>query len=116
SAAPAGSQSVVVMSGLVALVLSLIVWPVVRFAVTIAHEGGHALTASMMGGTVRSIHVYRNKDPRGRGLTTWSGVGPVGRFFTTLAGYVGPSIFGLGGSVLLAGGHSAAVLWLSLRF
>ena len=35
SAAPAGSQSVVVMSGLVALVLSLIVWPVVRFAVKV---------------------------------------------------------------------------------
>lgn len=116
SAAPAGSQLVAVTSGLVALVLSLIVWPLVLFAVIIAHEGGHALTASMMGGTVDSIHVYGKNDPRGRGLTTHSGLGPLGRFFTTLAGYVGPSIFGLGGAVLLAGGHSVAVLWLSLVF
>ncbi len=116
AAAPAGSLVVVVGAGLIALLLSLIVWPVVRFAVTIAHEGGHAITASMMGGTVESIHVYRNNDERGRGITFFRGVGPFGKFFTALAGYTGPSIFGLGGAVLLAGGHSVAVLWLSLVF
>jgi len=104
------------MSGLVALILSLIVWPILGFAVVIAHEGGHAVTASMMGGTVKSIHLYRTNDPRGRGLTRAAGVGPVGGFLMLLGGSLGPSVFGLGGAALLAGGHSDAVLWISLAF
>ena len=116
SAAPAAPQPVVVMSGLVALVLSLIVWPVVGFAVVLAHEGGHAVTASMMGGTVKSIHMYGKNDSRGRGLTRATGLGPVGGLLMLLGGSLGPSIFGLGGAVLLTGGHSDAVLWISLVF
>lgn len=109
------SQVVAVGAGLLAFGLSLIVWPIVRFAVTIAHEGGHALTASMMGGSVDSIHVHRKGHPDGLGVTYFRS-GPVGTFFALLAGYIGPSAFGLGGAVLLTAGRVTVVLWLSLFF
>jgi hypothetical protein len=107
---------VVVGSGLLALLLSLIIWPIVRFAITLAHEGGHAFTASLMGGAVDSIHLYRNDDSRGRGKTYFRDVGPFGRFWTALAGYLGPSAFGLLGVVLLVYNRVNVVLWLSLVF
>lgn len=111
-AAPAGSQSTAVAAGLLAFVLSLLVWPVVGFAIVVAHEGGHALTASMVGGKVQAIRVFARR----RGETIHAGAGPVGRFFTTLAGYLGPPAFGLLGALLLHAGQSMAVLWISLVF
>jgi len=111
-AAPAGSRMVVVGSGLLALFISLVVWPVVGFAVTVAHEGGHAITGSMMGGTVHSIRLGRGAT----GVTRILGGGLLGSFLTGLSGYLGPSLFGLLGAVLLTGGHDLAVLWLSLVF
>ncbi|MEU7870546.1 M50 family metallopeptidase [Dactylosporangium sp. NPDC049140] len=106
------SQLVVVGSGLLALAVSVILWPVVGYAITLAHEGGHALAASMMGGTVD----YLNMD-RGRGgETKASGLGPVGGFLMGIAGYTGPSGFGVGGALLLAHDQVRLVLWLSVLF
>jgi len=112
SAAPAGSRMVVIGSGLLALFVSLVVWPIVGFAVTVAHEGGHAITGSMMGGTVASITLGK----KATGLTVVRGIGPLANLLFLLAGYVGPSVFGLLGAVLLATGHALAVLWVSLVF
>jgi hypothetical protein len=108
------SLLIVVMSGLLALVLSLIGWSLVRFALTLAHEGGHAFTASMMGGSVDSIHMYRQNTGKGWAETRFNGVGPFGLFFTALAGYLGPSVWGLLGAFLLVKQQASAVLWLSL--
>jgi hypothetical protein len=109
------SKLVVVGAGLLALVIAVIAWPIVRFAITIAHEGGHAFTASMMGGAVDSIEIYRRNDPRGRGVTFFR-AGPFATFLAALAGYLGPSVFGLVGALLLTKGQVKAVLWLSLVF
>jgi hypothetical protein len=102
----------VVGAGLLALVLSVIFWPALRFAITIAHEGGHAVTGSVMGGRVDFIHIYRT----GGGLTHVLDVGPVGGFLFVLAGYLGPSAFGLVGALLLAEDRPDLVLWLSVLF
>ena len=96
-------------SGFLGFALSAVVWPVVSYALTVAHEGAHALTVAMTSGKVRSITVSR-----GGGLTTFSGAGPLGSFFIFLTGYLGPSAFGLAGAVLLAGNKVAAVLGISL--
>ena len=100
----------VVGAGTLALVLSVIVFPVITIVMTIAHEGGHALTGSLMGGTVIAIKIGTG------GSTLLKGLGPFGRFLMTLAGYAGPSVFGLIGAMLLADGQVSVVLWLSLVF
>lgn len=110
----AGAAPVLVAgSGMLALVLSVLVWPVVMFLTTIAHEGGHAFTGSLMGGTVKHIRIHRT----GGGVTRFEdGIGPVAFFLAALAGYAGPSVFGLIGAMLLARGQVSVVLWLSLVF
>lgn len=112
-----GSQVFIIGAGLVALGLSLVVWPIVRFVISLAHEGSHAITGSLMGATIEKIEVYRARPNQPRAATFYAKqAGPLGRFFTVLAGYLGPSAFGLAGAWLLASGHPAAVLWLSVVF
>ena len=56
------SQLLVLVTALVALVAvaSSRIWPVARTVVTIAHEGGHALTALLTGRRVSSVRVLRS--------------------------------------------------------
>jgi len=65
-------------------------WRVARNAVTIAHEGGHAVAALLTG-----------RKPYGFGMV-----------LTALSGYIAPSLFGLGGAALLGRGHITALLWV----
>lgn len=109
------SAAVSIGSGLVALILTVVLWPLASFAITIAHEGGHAFTASLMGGEVTSIEVNGRRNST-RGRTVRSELGPLGNFLTKLAGYLGPSVFGLIGTLLLVAGKVVDVLWLSLFF
>jgi len=104
------SQSLIIGSGLLALALSVVVWPIVGLAVTVAHEGAHAIAGSVMGGKIKSITLSRD----GGGATKITGLGPLGTFFTALAGYLGPSVFGLAGAMLLVRDRVEAVLWVSL--
>ncbi|MET7397871.1 M50 family metallopeptidase [Dactylosporangium sp. NPDC005572] len=104
------SQLVVIGAGLTAFAVSVVVWPVVHVLITLAHEGGHAMAVSLMGGSVKSLKALR---PQG-GVTTFTGLGPLGRFVTALAGYVGPSAFGLAGAYLLSRGQVRTVLWISV--
>jgi len=100
-------------AGLVALlaVLPRRVWRVSRHAVTIAHEGGHALTALLTGRRLTGIRLHADTS----GLTVWKGrpTGP-GMVFTLLAGYVAPSLLGLGGAALLVADRITLLLWLAL--
>jgi hypothetical protein len=102
----------VFVTGLVAAAIAGGAWVVVRAAVTVAHEGGHALTAAAVGGRVVDINIYRH----GGGLTNAkiaeSHQGK--RFLFYLAGYIGPSLFGVAGAILLSTGRVRAALWLSL--
>ncbi|MDH6112719.1 hypothetical protein P3T36_007610 [Kitasatospora sp. MAP12-15] len=87
------------------------VWRVSRNVVTIAHEGGHGLIALLTGRRLDSIRLHSDTS----GLTVSSGRphGP-GMILTAAAGYVAPSLLGLGGAALLADGRITALLWISI--
>jgi Peptidase M50B-like len=109
---PAG---VALVAGLLALVAVVDhrAWRVSRNVVTIAHEGGHALVALLTGRTLNGIRLH--SDTSGVTISTGRSTGP-GMVATAAAGYVAPSLLGLGAAALLAAGHVTVLLWTSLTF
>lgn len=100
------------------LVVPRRVWPVTRNVATIAHEGGHALVAFLVGRRLAGIQLH--SDTSGVTVSAGAPSGP-GMVATAFAGYVAPSLLGLGGVALLAHGRVMATLWtmtllLSLMF
>jgi hypothetical protein len=87
------------------------VWRVARNAVTIAHEGGHALIALLTGRKLRGIRL--EFDTSGLTLSAGRPTGP-GMMFTLLAGYVAPSLIGVLGAWLLGGNRITLLLWLTV--
>jgi Peptidase M50B-like len=87
------------------------VWRVARNAVTIAHEGGHALIALLTGRKLRGIRL--EFDTSGLTLSAGRPTGP-GMMFTLLGGYVAPSLIGLLGAWLLGGNRITLLLWLAV--
>lgn len=64
-----------------------------RWFVTLVHEAGHALVASLLGGHVSSVTINRH----GGGLTSWTYMGEVPTARVVLvssAGYVGTAVVG----------------------
>jgi len=111
AAAPAAPVWLVSVTGLTAAAVAAGAWMFARVAVTIAHEGGHAFTASAVGAGVAHIRIHRE----GGGETLPMIRGTDGhRFLYTIAGYIGPSLFGLAGAMLLSTGRVKAALWLTL--
>lgn len=94
-----------------AVVLARRPWRVARNAVTIAHEGGHALLAVLTGRRLRGIRVH--SDTSGLTLSAGRPTGP-GMVLTLFAGYVAPSLLGLGGALLLGTGRIRLLLWLTV--
>lgn len=103
--------SIVVLLGLaVFAVIMLPTWVLLRHVTTMAHEGAHALVSWTFGGKVQSVTMQSN----GSGLTNVSFTRNAGRFLSVVAGYIGPSAFGLAAAKLISIGHIVAVLWLAL--
>jgi hypothetical protein len=75
------------------------IWRLARHISVIAHEGAHALAGWSVGRNV--VHVKLNGDATGETRTEGPTAGP-GRVFTSFAGYLGPSLFGLAAAALLA--------------
>jgi hypothetical protein len=94
------------------VVLVLIVFAVKHIGV-IAHEGAHAITGRSVGRKVRSVKL--NSNATGETLTLGPEKG-LRRVITSFAGYLGPSLFGLGAASLIALGFPEAVLGLALLF
>jgi hypothetical protein len=86
-------------------------WVLARNAVTIAHEGGHALVAVLVGRRLSGIRLH--SDTSGLTLTKGRPTGP-GMVFSLLAGYLTPSLLGLAGAALLAAGRITLLLWIAL--
>ncbi|MFB9235203.1 M50 family metallopeptidase [Plantactinospora siamensis] len=103
----------VLVTGLVALavVATRLPWRIGRNAVTIAHEGGHALVALLTGRRLRGIRLH--SDTSGLTLSAGRPSGP-GMVFTLLAGYVAPSLIGLAGAWLLGGNRITLLLWVAV--
>jgi hypothetical protein len=95
----------------VAVVVEPRLWHVFRNVVTIAHEGGHALVAVVCGRRLRSIRLH--SDTSGLTVTRGRPSGP-GMVFTLIAGYLFPSVIGLGAAALLAAHRITLTLWLSI--
>ncbi|OHX04243.1 M50 family metallopeptidase [Micromonospora sp. WMMB235] len=113
SAQPDPPPLLVMVTAVVALavVVARLPWRIARNAVTIAHEGGHALVALLTGRRLHGIRLH--SDTSGLTLSAGRPTGP-GMILTLLAGYVAPSLLGLGGAWLLAGNRITLLLWLAV--
>lgn len=112
-AQPDPPRLLVLLTGLVALLIVAIrrSWRMARNAVTIAHEGGHALAAVLTGRRLRGIRLH--SDTSGLTLSAGRPRGP-GMAFTLFAGYVAPSLLGLAGAWLLGGNRITLLLWVAV--
>lgn len=86
-------------------------WRIARNAVTIAHEGGHALVALLTGRKLRGIRLH--SDTSGLTLSAGRPTGP-GMILTLLAGYVASPLVGLAGAGLLGGNRITLLLWVAV--
>ena len=113
SAQPDPPRALVLVTAVIGLVVVAFrpLWRVARNAITIAHEGGHALAALLTGRKLRGIRL--EFDTSGLTLSAGRPTGP-GMVFTLLAGYVAPSLIGLGGAWLLGGNRITLLLWLAV--
>ncbi|MEU8263499.1 M50 family metallopeptidase [Micromonospora sp. NPDC048999] len=110
---PAPPPLLVLITAAVALavVATRVPWRIARNAVTIAHEGGHALAALLTGRKLRGIRLH--SDTSGLTLSAGRPTG-LGMILTLLAGYVAPSLIGLAGGWLLAGNRITLLLWVAV--
>jgi hypothetical protein len=111
-AQPEPPGPLVALAAVVALAGVLVdrVWRVTRNAVTIAHEGGHALAALATRRQLAGIRLHA--DTSGLTISRGRPTGP-GVVITLAAGYIAPSLLGLGFAVLLATDRITALLWIS---
>ncbi|MBO0821816.1 MAG: M50 family metallopeptidase [Nocardiopsaceae bacterium] len=110
---PAPSVWIIAVAGLVALVIvaNRSTWHIARNAITIAHEGGHALVSLLSGRKLDGIRLH--SDTSGVTYSRGRRNGP-GLVLTTLAGYMSPPLLGALAAWLLAAHHVTAELWLLL--
>ncbi|WP_250447432.1 M50 family metallopeptidase [Actinotalea sp. C106] len=110
---PLPSTGAVLATAAVALALIMVpgLWPLTRHAVTVAHEGGHAIAAVLTGRRLTGIRLHSDTS----GLTVSRGRprGP-GMVLTLLAGYTAPALIGLGAAAMLSRGLAVALLWAVL--
>ncbi|MDF5752332.1 M50 family metallopeptidase [Spongiactinospora sp. TRM90649] len=109
-APPTWAILVTALAGLV-VVGSSSSWRLSRGLITIAHEGGHALVAVLTRRKLQGIRLH--SDTSGVTLTRGRPTGP-GMILTALAGYVTPSLLGLGGAWMIAEGYVTLLLWAVL--
>lgn len=110
---PAPGEGSVVATCVAALLLVVLpqTWYVARHVVTIAHEGAHGVAALLSGRRLSGIRLH--SDTSGLTVSRGRSTGP-GMAVTAFAGYVGPSLVGLGGAWLLRERHALAALWLAV--
>lgn len=104
--APRPGPVPVLLLGVVALVLAQV--PLMRQAVTVVHEAGHAVVAVCVGRRVSGIRLHA--DASGLTLSRGRPRGP-GMVATLLAGYPAPTVLGVAGAALVTGGRAVGLLW-----
>lgn len=110
---PTAQLTIVLGCAAAALLVVLIrdVWIVARNVVTIAHEGGHAFVALLVGRRLSGIQLH--SDTSGVTVSRGRTHGP-GMVATAMAGYLTPSLIGLGFAALLVNGKVTALLWTTI--
>jgi hypothetical protein len=93
------------------IVLSPMSWRLARIAITIAHEGGHAVASLLSGRRLEGIRLHA--DTSGETVSRGRRNGP-GLVITTLAGYLTPPLLGAGAAALLAAHRVTLLLALVL--
>jgi peptidase M50B-like protein len=89
------------------------IWALVKHFHVMAHEGMHAITATILGIRVRKVELKRNGD----GVTYYRVPAVGGRgFLAGFVGYLGPSAFGLAAAGLIKFGFIVAALWAAVVF
>lgn len=105
---PVPQPMVVAALALVALSAILFAWPLTRLFVTVTHEAGHAVVATLTGRQLTGIRVHSDTS----GLTVSRGKrSGAGMVLTLVAGYLAPGLIGLGAAAMLASGRAVALLW-----
>ena len=103
------SGAAAAMIGLVALA-PIAGWQFIRHGTVMAHEGAHAVFGSLAGRKISGIAL--NADATGGTFVAQGGC--LGNIVIGFAGYVGPSLFGLGAAWAIHLGYSESVLWVTL--
>lgn len=101
------------MAAVLAWVLAVPLYYVSKFVAVVPHEGGHAVVGRLLFQAVRSIRFGKDG---GGGTEFAAGVPWLAALFVGVAGYLGPSLFGLVAAWLLVRGHTDATLWGSVAF
>ena len=106
-------RTLVLVTAAIALVATVVppVWLVTRNALTVVHEGSHALVAVLSGRRLAGVRLH--SDTSGLTVSVGRSTGP-GMVATAFAGYVGPAVLGLGAAWLLDRGYAVGLLWLLL--
>jgi hypothetical protein len=106
-----GTTAVLTVLTAALFVLVPALWRRGRHVVTIAHEGGHALLATLSGRRLGGIRLHSDTS----GLTVSRGrPRGFGMILTLLAGYTAPALLGLGAAAMLGAGYASGLLWLLL--
>jgi hypothetical protein len=113
AAAAATSPGLIWKAALVAWILAVPLYFVTKFVLVVAHEGGHAIVGIALLNSVKRIFFTG-----GAGGGTEFVKPPMWPFaiLVGLAGYAGPSLFGLMASWLLLRGRPEMVIWGSMAF
>jgi len=73
---------------------------------TWAHEGGHGLTAILVGGNFKSLELYSNLG----GVAYSSGVGKKSQALVAIGGLLGPAV--AGGTIIIFGAKQETASWI----
>lgn len=106
---PVPDAHALLVIALAALACVILAWPAVRMAVTVCHEAGHAVAATLSGRSLQGIRLH--SDTSGVTVTRGKPTGP-GMVFTLLAGYPAASIVGLLAAAMAGAGLAVAMLWV----
>jgi len=99
------------LAGAIVLTGERTTWRLLRFVVTIAHEGGHAVAAVLVRRELAGIRLH--SDTSGVTLSRGRAEGP-GMVFTAVSGYPAPSLIGIVFAGLVGLDHIRIMLWATI--
>ena len=103
-----GTETVFIGLVVCAVIIPSLTWPLVQHFQVMAHEGMHGIIGSLLSGhEVEWIEL----NGAAEGATRIVPASGPGFLVAAFAGYLGPSVFGLGAARLIQFGHIIPVLW-----